>query len=944
MNFKLLRLTIIAFLFPFLQTANAQCEYTLDMFDSFGDGWNGGVLTVTNGSTVNSFTMDFFSGDGVDSTVTFTVTNGEPLTLSWSQGFFDIEVSFVLYDYEGNIVYQGFFPTEGVLFDGFAFCPDCLKPVNVKVENVYDTYAKLRWTPVSLVSSLGWQVIYGPKGFVLNSGVGDTVFVTTPKATLTGLSKKTDYDFYVIEQCDSTEYSGIVGPFSFQTYWSDDVGVSGVLAPVSGCDLGVETVKIIMSNYGAKPQSLIPFRFSVNGVDAGVPQPQDGFYTGVLGKDSSEVIEFETSYDFSEPGEYLITVYTQMSGDEDVYNDTFNYYITNRLQSPYFQNFETWEGGWFADTANSIAPSWEFGTPANAIISAAANGKNAWVTNLDGSYNGSEMSYLQSPCFDFSNLTEDPVIEFSLIYFTEFSFDGGYLEISTDDGQNWDKVGTIGEGLNWYNFFNTIIGLGDVWAGQSNGWQKARIRLLGAGGENNVRLRFAFGADAIVNYEGMGVDDIRIYVPLADDLAGLSAGSDGDANECGLEEDKLTFTFTNFGTQPQSFFQVGYSVNGGAPVIENITATVQPDENYTYTFDTPFDSRDGEFNIKCWTSLLDEQNLENDTAYYTVSHLPRPVPFQENFESQTLPEGWVVTGFPSITNFNNNISYVIEVNMWGGNTSIMYDLPRYGMISTDDTLTFDYRITDFGTGGLIPTILTGGTKIEVQVSTDCSSFQTVYNINLITHVPSINLKTIKIGLGAYAGKAVKIRFKGTWTAGDFYFDLDNINLRACAADMALTATVTPSTTGQNGTATINVGLGNPPYTYLWSNGATTKTVTGLPVGPITCTVTDALGCTDELTVNIGSTAAQEIDGLTMLSLRPNPTSGFAMLNVAFDRAVNMNVELVNLLGQRIWEANASHTADLSETIDLTQFPDGLYLVRLTVEGQTLTKKLVKSGN
>ena len=135
-------------------------------------------------------------------------------------------------------------------------------------------------------------------------------------------------------------------------------------------------VKIVMTNYGAKPQSLVPFKYSVNGFDAGVPQPQDGFFTGVLGKDSSEVIEFETTYDFSAPGEYLITVYTEMSNDEDVMNDTFNYYVVNRLITPYAQDFETWSGGWYVDTASTNS-SWAFGTPAKDNISGAASGQNA---------------------------------------------------------------------------------------------------------------------------------------------------------------------------------------------------------------------------------------------------------------------------------------------------------------------------------------------------------------------------------------------------------------------------------------------------------------------------------------------------------------------------------------------------------------------------------------
>ena len=942
MNFKLLRLFFFVFFLPLSQSVTAQCEYTLQMFNQFGAGWNGSALVIANGTNVNTFTL---SGapfdDGTDSTVVFTVTNGESLILSWVPGFFDFGTSFALYDYDGNLVYENLAPDAGILFTGVGACPNCLKPANLKTEDIYDTYAKLRWTPVSLTPSLGWWVIYGPKGFVPGPGVGDSMYVITPKATLTGLSKKTYYDWYVQEMCDSTEFPPLAGPVSFQTYWSDDVGISGVVSPVNGCDLGVETVKIVMTNYGANAQSLIPFRYSVNGMDAGVPQPQDGFYTGVLGKDSSEVIEFETTYDFSEPGEYLITVYTEMDGDEDALNDTFNYYVVNRLLAPYFQDFETWNGGWYVDTS-SLGATWEFGTPNTPAIPAAASGDNAWVTNLEGPYNNDELSYLHSPCFDFSGLTEDPAIECSLIYDTELEYDGGWLEISTDEGQSWEKVGAIDEGTNWYNFLNFNTSLGDVWAGNNGGWQKARILLLGMAGESNVQFRFVFDSDGSIPMEGIGVDDIRLYVPFVNDLAGDHVTTEAADNDCGAQNDKVIFAFANIGTQTQSTFTVSYSLNGGAPITEIINTTVQPYEIFEYTFLTPFDSRNGLFDIKCWTSLASEQYSVNDTAYVTLNNVPKPVPFQEDFEDQSFPSDWVVTGEAIITNDNANISYVAEANMWDLNSSLIYDLPRYGIISAGDTLSFDYRITDFGTDGTGPTVLSGGTKIEVQISTNCNTFTTVYSINNVTHTPTVDLRTIKIGLGNYAGQVVKIRFKGTWTTGDFYFDLDNINLRACATDMMLSVAVSPSTNGQNGTATVAVGIGNPPYSYLWSNGDTTQTATGLPVGPVTVTVTDALGCTDEITVNISSVGIQEIEGLNSLRLQPNPTAGFATLNAAFDYSVDANVEILNLLGQQVWETNTSGTNSLVERIDLSNFPDGLYLVRLSVNGQAVTKKLVKS--
>ncbi len=54
----------------------------------------------------------------------------------------------------------------------------------------------------------------------------------------------------------------------------------------------------------------------------------------------------------------------------------------------------------------------------------------------------------------------------------------------------------------------------------------------------------------------------------------------------------------------------------------------------------------------------------------------------------------------------------------------------------------------------------------------------------------------------------------------------------------------------NGDATSSASGGTAPYTYLWSNGQTTVTATGLTSGTYTLTITDAAGCTATQTITI----------------------------------------------------------------------------------------------
>ena len=70
----------------------------------------------------------------------------------------------------------------------------------------------------------------------------------------------------------------------------------------------------------------------------------------------------------------------------------------------------------------------------------------------------------------------------------------------------------------------------------------------------------------------------------------------------------------------------------------------------------------------------------------------------------------------------------------------------------------------------------------------------------------------------------------------------------------LTYSTTPSNCNTNtGTATIYTNGLNPPYTYLWTDGQTTQTATGLPVGIISCVVSDSSGCSQTQQITIHST-------------------------------------------------------------------------------------------
>ena len=71
------------------------CTYTLVLDDTFGDGWNGGVLTISqNDQTVGTYTID----DGYSATYTVTLCKGIDAIVQYTQGSYPTENSFQLKD------------------------------------------------------------------------------------------------------------------------------------------------------------------------------------------------------------------------------------------------------------------------------------------------------------------------------------------------------------------------------------------------------------------------------------------------------------------------------------------------------------------------------------------------------------------------------------------------------------------------------------------------------------------------------------------------------------------------------------------------------------------------------------------------------------------------------------------------------------------------------
>jgi len=95
------------------------CCYTLNMADSYGDGWNGAYLTLSvNGAVTDTFGL----ASGANGSEEFCVDNGDSIDLEFVGGTFDYEISFELFDPADTSVYTTTNPSAGVVYSDTASC------------------------------------------------------------------------------------------------------------------------------------------------------------------------------------------------------------------------------------------------------------------------------------------------------------------------------------------------------------------------------------------------------------------------------------------------------------------------------------------------------------------------------------------------------------------------------------------------------------------------------------------------------------------------------------------------------------------------------------------------------------------------------------------------------------------------------------------------------
>jgi hypothetical protein len=305
----------------------------------------------------------------------------------------------------------------------------------------------------------------------------------------------------------------------------------------------------------------------------------------------------------------------------------------------------------------------------------------------------------------------------------------------------------------------------------------------------------------------------------------------------------------------------------------------------------------------------------------------------------TAPECKVINSLPVSEPFNYSVGTTLNTSQMWTNTSTATDeittvsgnLSYTGITATGNCVSFagtgsDTRLpfTDTTSGELYASFLVSVTDLTGISTTGSTYFAVLSNAENSFTVARIYIKTdgtlFQYGISPTTNTTNIVWSSNTYAVGSTQYLVLSYNFTSNAL-----ALIENPTIGGSGTASVTI-----------TPSAALTSLANFILRQDTATSTPAMKI-DELTISttpnftLSSSSFDNINGLTMY---PNPVSG-GTLNFTSTANAAMYIQIFDLLGKEVLKANV-----VNNTVNVAKLTAGVYVVKITEEGKTATRKLV----
>jgi hypothetical protein len=174
---------------------------------------------------------------------------------------------------------------------------------------------------------------------------------------------------------------------------------------------------------------------------------------------------------------------------------------------------------------------------------------------------------------------------------------------------------------------------------------------------------------------------------------------------------------------------------------------------------------------------------------------------------------------------------------------------------------------------------------------------------------------------SYSTNATSL-INGDWT------NATTLNINEILTSTTAAAAVDGNATGNNANLNATINISSSP----WANGATLwiKWTDDNAAG------NDCMLAIDDFSFRATSNilSSSSFDGINGLKMYPNPLKGNTLFLTSNANA-NMSIEIYDVLGKEVLKSNLSNNA-----VNVSGLNAGVYIVKITEEGKTATRKLV----